>query len=159
MWLNELNVSSMNWHLIHNLFLIKLLLRKGKKSSVVTAFVMDESTEVDQCIYVLGGRHILHSIVWPRPATYEEVINNYASQIISQNGDNFIAVFDGQSAYTTTKGINKKEQQEGSAYVNICENTVTTKTQVEFLKNSINKKVLIQYLSAQFRSLCRIGRI
>ena len=132
-------------------------MRKGKKSSLVAAFKMEESPEIDSCIYVLDGGHILHSIVWPRPATYQEVIINYTSHVISRYGGNCVVVFDGYPVYPTTKG-NEQERRAArrtSADINISENTlntVTTTTQAEFLANSANKKLLIKYLAVQLRS-------
>lgn len=128
-------------------------MQKGKKSSIVTAFVKEESTVIDECTYVIDGGHILHSIVWPRPATYGEVINNYVSHVKNRYGETCIIVFDGYPDYPTTKG-NEQERRAArrtSSDININENTVTTTTQSDFPANNNNTKLLIEQLSAQFR--------
>lgn len=131
----------------------KVSMQKGKKASIVTAFVKEESTVIDECTYVIDGGHILHSIVWPRPATYGEVINNYVSHVKNRYGETCIIVFDGYPDYPTTKG-NEQERRAArrtSSDININENTVTTTTQADFPANNNNKKLLIEQLSAQFR--------
>nr|CAD7425100.1 unnamed protein product [Timema monikensis] len=115
---------------------------------------MEESEEIDQYIYVLDGGHTLHNIVWPRTAAYQEVINNYTSQVIVRYNSNGVVVFDGYPRYPTMEENEQEIRAAGrtSTDINISEKTVTITTQAEFLANNGNKKLLIKYIVTHLKS-------
>ncbi|KAJ8873226.1 hypothetical protein PR048_026859 [Dryococelus australis] len=76
----------------------KASLRKGNKSSLCTAFKYEDTPKIpEDCIYVIDGGHLLHSVVWPRPATHGDVLACYINCIIFHYGNNCAVVFDGYS--------------------------------------------------------------
>lgn len=132
-------------------------MRKGKKSSLIAAFQPAKESEEKEMneskpIYILDGGHLLHSVVWPRPATYGDIIDNYTSSVLQNYGRSCIVVFDGYPDYPTTKGCeqHRRALRKTSADIHVSENTVTTTSQAEFLQNRNNKKALICSIATRF---------
>ena len=49
-------------------------LRKPAKAALASSLVPPGTTVIPQnLVYVIGGGHIIHSVVWPSPATYAEI--------------------------------------------------------------------------------------
>lgn len=104
-------------------------IRKGKKSPIVIAFAKEESIGIHKCTYLIDGGHIQHRIVWPRPATYGEVMNNCIAHAKSRNGDACLIIFYVYPDYPTTNGneLERRTAKRTSSDINISENTVTKK--------------------------------
>ena len=125
-------------------------LRKGIKSSLVKAFLPEESINIpDDCTYIVDGGHLLHSVKWPRPATYGEILNCYISYIQSHFRDRCVVVFDGYPDQATIKCCEQQRRaaRRTSAAIQPQENNFTTTTQAEFLSNNRNKKCCLLYTS------------
>lgn len=124
-------------------------LRKTKKSSLVKVFECEDSASLpSDCVYIIDGGHLLHSVIWPRPATYEDVFNSYISYVKSHYGEKCTIVFDGYPNQPTIKSC---EQKRRAANIQINNKSSTTSTQADFLTNNNNKRQLIDILSSRCR--------
>ncbi|VEN61594.1 unnamed protein product, partial [Callosobruchus maculatus] len=73
-------------------------MRKGSKSSVVTVLVRDSNQssitpDSEKVSYIIDGGHLLHQVVWRRPATFKQVCEQYSNYIVTHYGSAKI-VFD-----------------------------------------------------------------
>jgi len=94
-------------------------LRKGTKSFLVPAFYPTTTQVV--VLYQeqqLAWATLLHTVVWPRPATYNEIYNRYTSHVERLYGKNSTVVFNGYQDYPTTKG---EEQRRRSIRETSCD--------------------------------------
>lgn len=138
------------------------LIRKGSKSSMVTVLVpkSNESsinTDSDKVSYIIDGGHLLHRVVWRRPATFRQICEQYADYIIVHYGPATV-VFDGYERGNTKdeehlrrsrSTTNIEVKVEDSIHVNI--------NQSEFLANAKNKVGLISLLTVHLqRSGCTV---
>lgn len=127
------------------------LLRKGTKSSIKgifkTAQLPRESFPTNSK-YVIDGGHLLHSVVWPKPATYGDILEIYGKYVLKHYGTNTIVIFDGYPDYATTK----TEEQKRRSVAKSCSNIEIEKymtcvtTQAQFLSNTFNKTKMISSL-------------
>ena len=62
---------------------------------MVKTMVTCQKAIPDASIFVLDGGHLLHAVVWPIPATYQEVCETYKSYILSRYNSGGTVVFDG----------------------------------------------------------------
>lgn len=125
-------------------------LRKGNKSSLVKAFVPEESINIpDDCVFIIDGGHLLHSVKWPRPATYGDVMNCYISYVNYHFKDRCVVVFDGYPDQATIKCCEQQRRaaRRTSTTIQPQDNNFTTTTQAEFLSNNRNKKCFIEMLA------------
>lgn len=133
-------------------------IRKGTKSSLVP--ILYPQTRHDECIpiesdFVLDGGKLLHSVVWSRPTTYNELYNRYTSHVVRLYSRSCAVVFDGYPDTPTTKG---EEQRRRSSRDQSCEilfeDSMTVSTsQTQFLSNSKNKQRFIHRLSNYLTAL------
>ena len=67
--------------------------------------------------FVIDGGHLLHRVVWPRSATYNEVIETIVSYVCRHYGADCIVVFDGYCHIPSTKNVEhmRKKQKAISA--------------------------------------------
>uniref|UniRef100_A0A6P7G9N6 Uncharacterized protein LOC114339480 n=1 Tax=Diabrotica virgifera virgifera TaxID=50390 RepID=A0A6P7G9N6_DIAVI len=82
-------------------------LRKTNKSELakrLESYFPCSSTSPSDTSYVLDGGYLIHAVNWPpRPATYEEVCNSYASYVERNYGISCVTVFDGYRGDISTK--------------------------------------------------------
>ena len=127
-------------------------MRKSAKSAlgnVVKTMVTCQKAIPDASIFVLDGGHLLHSVVWPKPATYQEVCETYKSYILSRYNSGVTVVFDGYAGPISTKSAEQKRRATRctSADIVIAPSLPTTTSQNEFLGNGGNKTRLINALT------------
>lgn len=132
------------------------LMRKGSKSSMVSVLEPEANessitSDSEEVPYIIDGGHLLHRVVWRRPATYRQICEQYTSYIITHYGQGTV-VFDGYE-----KGNTKDEEHlrrsrttthvevkvEDSIHVNL--------GQSEFLANAKNKMGLISLLTVHLQ--------
>lgn len=133
-------------------------LRKGTKSALSKVFRTKSNKNFSiptNAKYVLDGGHLLHSVIWPKPATYEQVIQMYGSYILSHYGSNALVVFDGYPNYPTTKTEEQKRRavKKTSSDIFIEGHLVVTVNQPAFLTNNNNKRSLINLLRSYLNTL------
>lgn len=59
----------------------------------------------DDTTYVLDGGHLLHTVIWSIPNTYNGLYDAYLAYVLRHYGKNAIVVFDGYSQTTVYKNI------------------------------------------------------
>lgn len=90
------------------------LMRKGAKSQLFKEFskgVIQPEELPKDVVYVLDGGNILHSMNWPKPATYGQIIDFYISYVQTFYGTGSVIVFDGYPNYPTTKNQEQKRNK------------------------------------------------
>ena len=104
-------------------------------------------------VYVIDGGHLLHSVVWPCPATYAEICQVYVSHVLAHYGLAATVVFDGYADLSSTKSEEQKRRaaKRKSADINVTGHIRATVCQADFLGNSHNKKGLINILCEVFQ--------
>ena len=88
-------------------------MRKSAKSALgnmVKTMVTCQKAIPDASIFVLDGGHLLHAVVWPKPATYQEVCETYKSYILSRYNSGVTVVFDGYAGPISTKSVEQKRR-------------------------------------------------
>ena len=50
---------------------------------------------VNNAKFVIDGGHLLHVVVWPTDATYQDVCDAYATYALRHYNNDYIVVFDG----------------------------------------------------------------
>lgn len=132
------------------------LMRKGSKSSMVTVLVRDSNQssitpDSEKVSYIIDGGHLLHRVVWRRPATFKQICEQYTNYIITHYGSATV-VFDGYEQGNTKdeehlrrsrSTTNIEVKVEDSIHVNI--------NQSEFLGNAKNKMGLISLLTVHLQ--------
>ena len=80
-------------------------LRKGTKSSFFNAFCSQKETLSlpSKPYYVLEGGNLLHSVPWPKPATFGQILDLYVSYVETHYGKRCSVVFYGYPERDTTK--------------------------------------------------------
>ena len=53
------------------------------------------ANELKNALHVVYGGHLLHSVMWQKDSTYDDVINNYVSYVVTNYGNDAIVCFDG----------------------------------------------------------------
>ena len=102
--------------------------------------------------FIIDGGHLLHSVGWPRPATFGEVAMAYLRDVTAllskYGGVEATIVFDGYPEGPSTKDVEHlRRAVRTSTDVAVEEGMTTTTTQALFLMNSVNKERLIRFLS------------
>lgn len=131
-------------------------LRKGKKSSFVKLFHAKNLSVSDipsHAKYVLDGGHLLHSVIWPRPATFGKILEMYYEHIRRCYGNNVEVIFDGYPNEPTTKTSEQRRRslKQTSADIVVEKQHIITTSQAAFLANSNNKKNIIKELCKHLR--------
>lgn len=104
----------------------------------------------DDGIFVIDGGHLLHKVIWPRPATYNDVCTAYTRYILKHYCDiaSPTVVFDGYGTLSTKIAEQKRRAAKTpSADIIFTESMTTTTTQEQFLTNENNKSRLIEAVS------------
>lgn len=130
-------------------------MRKGKKSSLLTAFKEEEQTIIPKqdCIFIVDGGYLLHCVVWPQSSTYGDVVDAYKRFVNAHFGKNTVIVFDGYPDYPTTKGqAHMLRYRKQVPEVQCNEHVHVTHGQSDFLSNPKNKKAFITLLSSHLAS-------
>ncbi|KAJ8867232.1 hypothetical protein PR048_031031 [Dryococelus australis] len=103
---------------------------------------------------VVDGGYLLHALMWPRPATFDQICEAYVIFVQKHISLTETVVFDvyGKCA---TKGEERRWRSAGrfSNDISIAANNVVTSMQVDFLRNDHNKNGLIKLLVTYFRAL------
>ncbi|KAJ8882642.1 hypothetical protein PR048_014454 [Dryococelus australis] len=96
--------------------------------------------------------YLLHSFVWPRPATFGQICEAYVTFV--QKHFSLTTVFFRGHAKCTTKGKERRWRYAGrsSADISIAANNVFTSLHVDFLKNHHSKNWLMNLLLTNFRA-------
>ena len=127
-------------------------MRKSAKSALgnmVKTMVTCQKAIPDASIFVLDGGHLVHAVVWSKPATYQEVCETYKSYILSRYNSCVTVVFDGYAGPISTKSAEQKRRATRCtpADIVIAPSLPTTTSQNEFLGNGGNKTRLINALT------------
>ena len=127
-------------------------MRKSAKSALgnmVKTMVACQKAIPDASIFVLDGGHLVHAVVWSKPATYQEVCETYKSYILSRYNSGVTVVFVGYAGPISTKSAEQKRRATRctSADIVIAPSLPTTTSQNEFLGNGGNKTRLIDALT------------
>ena len=122
-------------------------LRKGTKSSFLNAFCSQKETLLlpSKPYYVLDGGNLLHSVPWPKPATFGQILDLYVSYVETHYGKRCSVVFDGYPERDTTKTVEQERRtaKRTSRSIIFDEITPATIPQSDFLANRRNKRALI----------------
>lgn len=125
-------------------------MRKTNKSalgSLLKSFGHAQPNTPDNCQFVLDGGHLLQSVVWPQPSTYEAVCNFYIAYTLKHYGAGTVVVFDGYSMISTKAAEQlRRAKKSTSSDILFDQNMQTTTTQAAFLANGNNKGRLIEML-------------
>ena len=74
------------------------VMRKSNKSVLANALKSYvnhiHASELQNALHVVDGEHLLHSVMWPKDCTYDDVINNYVSYVVTNYGNEAIVCFD-----------------------------------------------------------------
>jgi len=131
----------------------EICFRKSNKAALIK--VLDQlaaphNTMPNLPTFVFDGGHLLHHVVWPRPATFAEIANAYVSFVSNfskRHNGTACVVFDGYVSGPSTKDPEhvRRALRTSADYV-FEETTVTSTSQALFLSNSANKQRLISLL-------------
>ena len=120
-------------------------LRKGPKSSFLNAFCSQKETLLpSNPYYVLDGGNLLHSVPWPKPAAFGQILDLYVSYVESHYGKRCSVVFDGYPERDTTKTVEQERRaaKRTSRIIIFDEITPATIPQSDFLANRRGKHTL-----------------
>lgn len=130
------------------------LMRKGKKSSMVTVLVSDskESSNIDDPVkvsYIIDGGHLLHRVVWQQPATFKQICEQYSDYVCTHYGKATV-VFDGYER-SNTKDQEHLRRSRSNIVVKVEDSIHVNINQNEFLASAKNKMGLITLLSSHLQ--------
>lgn len=119
------------------------LMRKGSKAEMLKYF--DKMCSplpkqiIENCECVIDGGHLLHRVVWQKPATYADITSQYISYIRHHYGNQITVVFDGYQS-----NITKQQERLRRGVARSVEGEISLKSSVvfpqsEFLANNVNK--------------------
>ena len=95
-------------------------MRKGTKSalaSILLSHTPEGTTIPEHSHFVVDGGHLLHSVIWPRPATYGEVCDMYLKYVVKHYQYAVTVVFDGYTEDQTTKSIEQMRRATSTRYI------------------------------------------
>ena len=109
----------------------------------------------DNARFGIDGGHLLHAVVWPRSATYDEICEMYSRYVAKHYHTNATVIFDGYGGPPSTKQgqQNRRMAKASSADIVFTGSMQTTTTQEQFFGNKSNKSRLIQALSTHLRKM------
>ena len=113
------------------------------KSKVTAIQVIPEPAH-----FVIDGGHLLHIIIWPKDATYQQVLDTYVSSVKNHYGLGSYVVFDGYTDRMTTKDAERQRRASHLASSEILfeRSMKVTTPQKPFLQNTKNKSRFIKFL-------------
>lgn len=129
------------------------LMRKGNKSSLIKLLNPKSCTSpTNEILYVIDGGWLLHRVIWPKLANFDQIANLYVSYILKHFGVNTRVVFDGYYDIPSTKDEEHRRRKKKKIPVEVVLNnsSVLTVPQGEFLSHEKNKYQLIQLLKVCF---------
>ena len=88
-------------------------MRKTAKSSLgnmLKSMSVCHTTVPDDSVYVIDGGYLLHAVVWPKPATYQDVCNAYIAYISKHYHASATVVFDGYDGPPSTKSAEQNRR-------------------------------------------------
>ena len=102
-------------------------MRKGTKSALgksLKALVTCQKVAPDDAEYVVDGGHLLHAIIWSKPATYKDICEAYRDFVIQYS--HVTIVFDGDEGPPSTKSAEhdrraRLEPQLTSSLIHPCQ--------------------------------------
>ncbi|KAG8172734.1 hypothetical protein JTE90_022884 [Oedothorax gibbosus] len=141
------------------------LMRKGSKSSMVTVLFPDSNeTSIiknsEKVSYIIDGGHLLHRVVWRRPATFKQICEQYSNYVTSHYGPATV-VFDGYNEGNTKDEEHlRRSRSTTNIEVKVEDSINVNINQSEFLANSKNKMSLISLLTVhlQRRGGCTVNQ-
>ncbi|KAK3917801.1 Protein lin-54-like protein [Frankliniella fusca] len=129
-------------------------MRKTAKSKLVdaveTMFAPSDDVIPLDSKYVLDGGYLLRKVVWPRPATYGDIVSLYSNYVTQHYGENATVVFDGYSDGPTTKDQEHALRAAAGTSADVTALTpamTVLENQSKFLSNSKNKQQLIKLVT------------
>lgn len=131
-------------------------LLKGIKSSMVKVLVPDSNElsippESDKVSYIIDGGHLLHRMVWQRPATFRQICEQYTDYIIVHYGQATV-VFDGYGQGNTKDEEHlRRSRSTTNIEVKVEDSIQVNINQSEFLANDKNKMGLISLLTVHLK--------
>ncbi|KAJ8880151.1 hypothetical protein PR048_016614 [Dryococelus australis] len=134
----------------------EVAMRKTVKSTFLKLFsytTPEENSTNDPRIVIIDGRHLLHALVWPRPATYGQIADAYLKFVQKHYRVSATVVFDGYNIQSTkSQGHFRRASKTTSAEIMFDMNTSVSTTQADFQSNRHNKERLITLLSHHFET-------
>lgn len=138
------------------------MMRKIKNKAIMyeifKSVLTSESPESDignatDCAFVVDGGFLLHRVVWPRIATYEQLYEVYVSYVLRHYGASCTVVFDGYDETNNTKAEEHRRRAAKFVSVDILFDDAmeVTTGQEKFLRNPRNKTRFIECLTIRFR--------
>ena len=131
------------------------VMRKTTKSvlgTLLKSFAPVQPNIPNNCQFVLDGGHLLQSVMWPQPSTYEDVCHCYITYILKHYGAGTVTVFDGYSMISTQAAEQlRRAKKSTSSDILFHQNMPTTTTQAAFLANSHNKDLLRSQAGVQVK--------
>lgn len=132
------------------------VLRKGTKSLLfkefdVLATPISSTGTGQNATYVVDGGFLLHKVVWQKPATFQQICEQYINYAKYFYGEDCVVVFDGYNSKSfSTKDALQQLRSKNSQEISVkLENTIVT-PQEDFLRNNNNKQKLIELLKISF---------
>ena len=102
------------------------------------------NTIPDYSKFVLDGGHLLYSVIWPQPATYQEVCASYKSYILNRYKVGATVVFDGYDCPLSTKSAeqNRRAKSRTSASIMVSPDLPTQQLRIGSLEIGATRRVL-----------------
>ena len=122
---------------------------KAALSTLLGSLVTTPSHLPENVKFIVDGGHLLQSVVWPKPATYNQVCQNYVQFTIRHYRDDCKVKFDGYEQKLSTKAVeqSRRSSKKTSASMLVDGSMPTTTSQADFLSNAKNKGRLIKLLT------------
>ena len=126
-------------------------MRKTNKS-ILAAHLKSKVTKYSEIPpdpwYVVDGGHLLHTVVWPKDATYQQVCQAYIDYVIRHYGHKSVICFDGYDKLSTKDSEQQRRaKQMKSAVIAFERSMKVTTAQRVFLQNRKNKSRLIKFIT------------
>ncbi|KAJ8895908.1 hypothetical protein PR048_001248 [Dryococelus australis] len=116
--------------------------------AVVLYTTPEENSTNDPRRIVIDSGHLLHALVWQRPATYGQIADAYLEFVQKHDRTSVTVVFDGYNfQYTKSQEHFPRASNMTSAEIMFDMNTYASTRQADFLSNDHNKERLITLLS------------
>lgn len=124
-----------------SLFDEKGFLRKSSKSVLIKHLQLTPVSDIPSNVFVIiDGGLLLHCVVWPKLATFEDIFQMYVDYIERKYRENVEIVFDGYENHGTVKDEeHRRRQKRIFPEIKFNNNTKITFSQHDFLVNKKNK--------------------
>ena len=122
---------------------------KAALSSLLASLVSTSVELPDDPQYIVDGGYLLQTVVWTKPAIYDEVCQRYVQYLIRHYKRDDKVIFDGYDQQLSTKPVEhaRRASKKVSASVLMDGSMPTTTSQADFLGNVKNKGCLIKLLT------------